>query len=222
MGIGFPMPDEEEFTDGIDSFQVLRDNWVNLSSEMKEKLAFIWDGITTEMQDAMARLGQILKSGLENLTVTFAEGIGNLLTGDENIKGFGNNILVAIGGFLKMMGSALIVYGGLQKAFMDWKLDPFIKIALGIATIIAGQALMNIGSKGPDMGGVQGLATGGVVTSGGIFEVGEKGSEMVTLPRGSAVTPHGGGMMQELYAKISGEDIYLSNKRYGSKLGKVT
>lgn len=38
----------------------------------------------------------------------------------------------------------------------------------------------------------QGLATGGTVTKGGGFLVGERGPEMVNLPAGAAVTPNGG------------------------------
>jgi hypothetical protein len=38
-----------------------------------------------------------------------------------------------------------------------------------------------------------GLQSGGTVTRGGAFQVGEAGPEMVTLPAGAAVTPHGGG-----------------------------
>ena len=183
----------------------------------------VFDGMAETANTQIENLKQAIKSGLQSLTNTFAEGLGNLMTGDASFKDFGNSILSGIGSFLKQMGGALIVFAGIMEAFKDWAIaNPVAAIVLGIAAIAAGTALMNVANKGPDMGGVQGLATGGVVTSGGIFEVGEKGSEMVSLPKGSAVTPHGGGMMQELYAKISGEDIYLSNKRYGSKLGKVT
>jgi hypothetical protein len=38
-----------------------------------------------------------------------------------------------------------------------------------------------------------GLQSGGSVTRGGAFRVGEAGPETVTLPAGAAVTPHGGG-----------------------------
>ena len=183
----------------------------------------VFDGMAETANTQIENLKQAIKSGLQSLTNTFAEGLGNLMTGDASFKDFGNSILSGIGSFLKQMGGALIVFAGIMEAFKSWAIaNPVAAIVLGIAAIAAGTALMNVANKGPDMGGVQGLATGGVVTSGGIFEVGEKGSEMVSLPKGSAVTPHGGGMMQELYAKISGEDIYLSNKRYGSKLGKVT
>jgi TP901 family phage tail tape measure protein len=185
----------------------------------------VMDGITSEIQDFGAKLNQVLKDAIggaiEGASIYIGEQLGNLMSG-EKIE-VGGNILKGIGSFIKKLGSALVTVASLMIAFdTQIAINPFVALALGIAAIAAGTALMNIANKGPAMGGVQGLATGGVVTSGGIFEVGEKGSEMVTLPRGSAVTPHGGGMMQELYAKISGEDIYLSNKRYGSKLGKVT
>lgn len=60
----------------------------------------------------------------------------------------------------------------------------------------AGGAGLNIDDIIPDVqkpGWLQGLATGGTVTSGGMFMVGERGPEQVFLPRGAAVTPNGGG-----------------------------
>ena len=45
----------------------------------------------------------------------------------------------------------------------------------------------------PQMPELQALATGGTVTSAGAFLVGERGPEVVNLPRGAAVTPNGGG-----------------------------
>jgi len=115
-----------------------------------------FDAVETELNNQLQRLNSTLKNGLENLTITFAEGIGNLITGDEDIEGFGKNILASIGGFLKQMGSALIVYAGLMEAFKATFTNPLIAIAVGIATIAAGQVLMNLASKGPEMkeGGV--------------------------------------------------------------------
>jgi len=46
---------------------------------------------------------------------------------------------------------------------------------------------------------LQGLATGGTVTQGGSFVVGERGREIVTLPKGAAVTPNGGSTGNNTY-----------------------
>lgn len=216
----FAMVDEEVFDDGLDSMQILKDNWVNLTQEMRDKLRHIWKGVGSDITKQMDNISATLNAGLESLVVTFAEGIGDLMTGDANIGDFGKNLLRALGQFLKQMGSALIVFGVIMEAFRDWAVEhPIAAIALGIAAIAAGQALMSLANKGPD---IQGLATGGVVTSGGVFEVGERGKETVYLPTGSAVTPHKAGGDQELFGIIRGEDIYMSNKRYTDKLGRVT
>jgi len=66
---------------------------------------------------------------------------------------------------------------------------------------------------------LQGLATGGRVTSSGAFMVGEQGPEMVHLRAGSAVTPNHmlRGMGGELTTRISGRDLEIVLKRSQSQ-----
>jgi len=112
-------------------------------------------------KEQLSNLQSTLKSGLEGLAGTFAEGIGNLFTEDQDMEGFGKNILASIGGFLKQMGEALIVFAVLIESFETWAIaNPIAAIALGVAAIVAGQILMNLASKGPEM------ATGGVIPPG--------------------------------------------------------
>jgi len=112
-------------------------------------------------KEQLSNLQSTLKSGLEGLAGTFAEGIGNLFTEDQDMEGFGKNILASIGGFLKQMGEALIVFAVLIESFKTWAIaNPIAAIALGVAAIVAGQILMNLASKGPEM------ATGGVIPPG--------------------------------------------------------
>jgi hypothetical protein len=58
---------------------------------------------------------------------------------------------------------------------------------------------------------------------GGLALVGERGPELVNLPRGSDVIPNHmiGGGGQELFAFIDNRGIYLSNKRGGIAAGRL-
>jgi hypothetical protein len=113
------------------------------------------------IQDLMDNMNSIVTQGMQNLTFTFAEGIGDLLTDDFGMEDFGKKILNVIGQFLKQMGEALIVYAEIMIAFKTWaKAHPVGAIILGISAIAAGQILMNL-AKGPT-----GLANGGLIPSG--------------------------------------------------------
>ena len=58
----------------------------------------------------------------------------------------------------------------------------------------SGKSYISAGkSIGAGSRNIVGLATGGTVTKSGAFLVGERGPELVNLPKGSAVTPNGGG-----------------------------
>jgi len=61
------------------------------------------------------------------------------------------------------MGSALIVYAGLMEAFKTTFTNPLVAIAVGIAAVAAGQVLMNLANKGPD---IPEMASGGVIPPG--------------------------------------------------------
>ena len=60
-------------------------------------------------------------------------------------------------------------------------------VSSGMSYVAAGESI------GSGISNIVGLATGGTVTKSGAFLVGERGPEIVNLPKGSAVTPNGGG-----------------------------
>jgi len=60
------------------------------------------------------------------------------------------------------------------------------------------------------------LATGGYVTRGGVFEVGERGRETVLLPAGAAVSPHGGG------EAVLHNHIYIDGKKVAKSVQRVS
>lgn len=142
---------------------------------------------------AVDQLSDAVQHALINAVVDFGETLADVFTGDAGVTGFFNSILVVIADFLSMLGKALIAAGFASEAFRDLFANPVAAIIAGTALIVTAGVVRNLLQKGP--GGVQGLATGGYVTSGGVFQLHK--DEMVSLPRGSAVTPahmvNGGG-----------------------------
>ena len=68
------------------------------------------------------------------------------------------------------------------------------------------------------------FATGTSFAPGGMALVGERGPELVNLPKGASVTPNhlmGGGMGMIPDVRIRGEDIYLVFKEAERKLGNT-
>lgn len=161
-------------------------------------------------EEAVQTIADTVERGLTDMASTFLESVMTLNSG----KDIGIAIL---GTFLDMLsqvgkvivGTAIAVLN-LGEAFRQALASP----AAAIAAIAAGAALIALASYTKSQLAkatqVQGLATGGVVYKGGVFKVGEKGEELVTLPRGAAVTPnHMLGNDLVLTTRISGRDLEL-------------
>jgi len=118
-------------------------------------------------------------------------------------------------------------FGGLFNELTDSMEDTssrFLKILSSMVSfvgIISGDTAFT--AFGSLFSNIIGFADGGTTPYTGNFLVGERGPEMVSLPGGAKITPNNllAGS-QELHARITGEDIYLSNKRYTEKLNKIT
>jgi hypothetical protein len=93
-------------------------------------------------------------------------------------------------------------------------LNPTAAIAAGVGLVILGGVLRGLMAKNA-------FATGTSFAPGGMALVGERGPELVNLPRGSQVIPAaqtasmiGGRNSVEVYGILRGQDIYFSNKKY--------
>jgi hypothetical protein len=70
----------------------------------------------------------------------------------------------------------------------------------------------------------QGFAMGTNFAPGGLAMVGERGPELVNLPRGSKVTPNhklGGLQMVQVYGNIAGSSIRISNDRSNQRSDRI-
>ena len=131
-----PLPFDEEAFD--QSLSKATAGLTNFKSSMSEAYTSAVNG----MNDAFS-------TAIQSMAVTIGEGIGNLLSGVEPNLGAG--VLGVVGGFLKSLGKALIVYAGVIEIFKKTISNPWVAMAVGIAAVAAGQVFMNIANRGAKM-----------------------------------------------------------------------
>jgi TP901 family phage tail tape measure protein len=99
------------------------------------------------------------------------------------------NFFTSMPGRIRSLASGM--WNGIVDAFR-WAINSVIDLWNGLHFPgISIPGLGSIGSIGVPQ--IPHLATGGLVTQGGLAKVGERGAEVVSLPPGSAVYPHGSG-----------------------------
>ncbi len=192
----------------------------NVESQMKKMdLSF---GRLTQSAIEFKKIGidltRVVSGGLMNAFVGLGELFANIFTGDGGAGSFFKGILLIVVDFMSALGKALIAAGVASEAFQNLFLNPFAAIAAGIALIATAGIVRGLLKKGP--GGMQGLRSGGFVTDGGVFQLHK--DEMVSLPRGSAVTParqvNGGGGV--LTTKISLRSLIIELDRERERLAR--
>jgi len=161
--------------------------------------------------DGIAESAAQLKS---DIFIALGKGLGDALSSGGNVlQGALEGILHIMGKFLTQLGEAAILSSTLAIAIKNIFKSPIGGLVSGIAAVAIGTVLSNI--KLPAFaGGVENF-------SGGVALVGERGPELVNLPRGSDVIPNhrlgGIGGMQPIVmiadTRISGSDIVVSYRR---------
>jgi len=101
-------------------------------------------------------ISNIFSDFMTDFVTTFARGIGDLITGENTLKGFFQSILNSIGEFITQMGEAMIAYGVGVIAFEMAFSNPYAAIAAGAALVAIGTMISNLASKGPDTSGMTG------------------------------------------------------------------
>ena len=174
------------------------------------------------MQDNADKINGIIEATIENIAVGFGEALGAALSG-QGIGGFFVNIYKILGQGLQDIGQYMIQAAISIEAIKKFLIaNPALAIAGGIALIGIGSALKSYFNQNA-------FAVGTRSAPGGMALVGERGPEMVNLPRGSQVIPAaqtaqmmGGLQSVEVFGMLRGEDIYFSNKKYGQTYGRLT
>lgn len=103
-----------------------------------------WNTLITDLND-------VINQGLENAIASFAEGIGQLATGEISGREFGNQVLKVIGDFMKTLGSLMIAYAINMALFSESAKNPLswpVALAAGVGMVAAGAAISSLAGKG--------------------------------------------------------------------------
>lgn len=175
-------------------------------------------------QDKLDQLNQIFTSAANDIAVGFGETLGAALTGDASIGDFFTGLFQQVGAAMVSFGKLMIKFAIQIEVIKKFLIkNPFLAIAGGIALIALGSLIKNATNKNA-------FAVGTRYAPGGMALVGERGPEMINLPRGSQVIPAaqtakmmgGIGGAIEVFGMLRGQDIYFSNKKYGQTYKRTT
>jgi hypothetical protein len=173
-------------------------------------------------------LSKALESSISVIGVGIGEGLAAAITGTANFGTIFQGIFNQLGGVVSALGEQLIAIGAAalvaQQALAQIFANPFAAIAAGIALVALGALIQNATTP------KNRFAVGTRNAPGGLALVGERGPEMINLPRGSQVIPAAqtsnmlggvtGGL--EIYGILRGQDIYFSNKKYSATYARTT
>lgn len=172
-----------------------------------------------DFKERLDQLKEDFRSAMENIAediaFSFGETLGKALTGKVSFWEFFDSIFRQVGAGLKQLGKVLIKYAIQVKAIKDFAAaNPALAIAAGITLVALGSALQEKLNK-------QAFATGTRFAPGGLALVGERGPELMSVPRGAQITPAAqtanllGGMGGAFIAetRVAGSDLLLVLKR---------
>ena len=192
----------------IDDLQIVLEEGDRLSGEIfaeadAKRLKAVQD--YNEFVNSMQNLVQEFQS---DVVIQFAEGIGQMMSGDLTAGEFGAGLIKSVGNFLSTLGKQMVAYGIAGSAFAKLTkglLNPLTAGQSAIGLIAAGAALVVIGSaisstlRGNSSGSgetysptkkYRGFASGGQNIPGGLAWVGERGPELMHIPTGANITPN--------------------------------
>ncbi len=143
------------------------------------------------------------------LANSIGDSIAGLADGSSTLKDAFSAILKIIGQLIVKKGEALILLGLGDLLLPGLQAKGAREIAIGAAEVVGGSALKSFK-----------FATGVSNFGGGAVTVGERGPELLQLPRGSSVKTNGqlnsmshGKQEVVVYGRIDGKDIVLSSDR---------
>jgi hypothetical protein len=160
-------------------------------NEIKQSNQTAADNVRGTLDEAFASIG-----------VSIAESLGSGASFGETVFG---NLFKVLGAGIKQLGEAMIGIGTAKIALEKFKFAP------GIATVVAGIATVALGSLLQKA--LPGFANGVSNFGGGYAMVGERGPEIVKLPKGADVIPNGrlNGMSATSGMAISVEGRIVGN-----------
>jgi len=204
-----------------------------LSSNLADIFSFLPRGFFKpfnfdSLKQVTTALEKALTSSITTIGVGLGEGLAAAITGTANFGSVFQGIFNQLGGVVSALGEQLIAIGAAalvaQAAIAQIFTNPFAAIAAGVALVALGSLIQSVTTP------QNRFAVGTRNAPGGMALVGERGPEMINLPRGSQVIPAaqtsnmlgGVGKGIEIYGILRGQDIYFSNKKYSATYARTT
>ena len=151
-------------------------------------------------------MGDVIRQALTGIAGSF-DGTGNFI-----MKG-----LRVLGDLMTNIGTQMIALATSMKAFRKFIItNPALAIAAGVGFVIAGQALSNMAQRNLE---VPALAQGGVAYGPTMAMIGDNRNAAIdpeVVAPLSKLRDMMGGNQVEVFGRIQGNDIYLSNARTGT------
>lgn len=176
--------------------------------------------IAKVVEDINLRMTESIKGTMNAAFASIGESIADSVgSGKDLFESIFGGLFKVIGAGIKQLGEAMIALGTAKVALEKFKFAP------GIGTIIAGIAAVAIGALLERA--IPGFADGVTNFGGGLAVVGERGPELVRLPKGSDVIPNhelgGLGGNTNVFipdVRIRGNDLVLVFNRATAQIGR--
>jgi hypothetical protein len=209
--------------------------------------------IVTEMDTLAQKLpigirigGQQMVGEINGMVSSATDAIGQLAEdlaskSEYAYKDFGNNLLLAVAGFMQTLGKAIIAAGIASKTFQEALLvNPVLAVGAGVALVAAAGAVKGIMKRGVaqrqtssntqsasgDSPGIRMFAEGGIISGPTVGMMGEypgaKSNPEVVAPLNKLKDMIGGDIGGgQLMARISGQDLLIMLDRAETYRGRV-
>ena len=199
-------------------------------SEARQNFAANLSNFASEARAQTMDAAASIRGFLSDVATAIGEGLGNIFTGDGTFDDMLNGIVSAMGNFLKSLGKQLISLGTMMVAIRaavnaSW-VTPWTAIAVGVAAVALGTAMINAFNKRAE-GGVA-LAEGGLAYGPTMALVGDNrgaGSDPEVIAPLSKLRQYGLGHQTIEFVggtfRLSGSDLVLAISREQAKINYV-
>ena len=186
-----------------------------------DSLLDMLEGVKVKLQevgDVAQETGNAIQSAIQNAVsdslVALGEGIGKMLSGGLQGVNLMAGALMQLGNLMKSIGKAMVAQATAMITFQKTLFkNPYLAAAAGVAFIAAGSLLSNYSTNLQEM---PALAEGGLAYGATTAIIGDNPNARIdpeVIAPLSKLQDMMGGQRVEVFGRISGDDIYLSNAR---------
>lgn len=196
----------------IDIKQPINIDLVGLPAQMEKAQKQIGEfsaGIQVSLEEVTIDAEGLLQKGAASIASGIASAIGGIVSGALKLKDGLNSIIIVFADFIGQLGEALIAAGTATIAAAALSTNPYTAIAAGIIAVAAAAAVKGAINKAPS------FATGGTVFGPTMALVGDNPARKEHILSDAQLQTISGSNMKsvEVYGRLRGRDIELSNRR---------